>query len=309
MTHVAPLPTELPAGTRLSRWHAGDGWDHRRFDSGDGRRGRVLILGGRADVIEKYADVVGHLNARGWGVTSFEWRGQGGSGRLVAGDVGHVERFDGWEDDLAAFWTMWRDEGAGPLVILAHSMGAHIVLRALAAGRISPDAVVLNAPMVQVRSPLGQVVGGRVARWMCATGAAKRAAWRLSDEPAAVNRRLRRLTVDSSRGQDVRWWEADASLRLGAPSWGWLAEAFRSGAALRADPRLDAVRVPVLFLVPEHDRLVDARAALAVAARMPAAEVVRFGAEAGHEVLREGLAVRERAFDAIDRFLDRKALG
>ena len=118
---------------------------------------------------------------------------------------------------------------------------------------------------------------------------------------------MRRLTVDSSRGQDSRWWGADGTLRIGPPSWGWLAAAFRSGAALRADQRLAGCRVPALFLVPEADRLVDARAALTVAARMPAAEVVRFGPEAGHEVLREGLAVRDRAFAAIDRFLDRKA--
>ena len=64
--------------------------------------------------------------------------------------------------------------------------------------------------------------------------------------------------------------------------------------------------MPSLFLVPERDRLVDARATLALAARMPAVEVVRFGPEAGHEVLREGVAVRDRAFAAIDRFLDRE---
>ena len=48
-------------------------------------------------------------------------------------------------------------------------------------------------------------------------------------------------------------------------------------------------------------------AAHRVAARMPAAEVVAFGGEAGHEVLREGAAVRARAFASIDEFLDRKA--
>lgn len=307
MLVTTPLPDRLPADARVSRWHAPDGWDHRRLDLPGTGRGRVLLQGGRADVLEKYLDVAQHLRGQGWGITSFDWRGQGGSGRLGSGDTGHLDGFDVLEDDLAALWQSWRHEGAGPLMVLAHSMGAHVTLRALAAGRIAPDAIVLSAPMVQVRSPLGQTAGGRLARWMCATGAATRAAWQLSDEPAAVQRRLRRLTVDSSRGQDDRWWEADPTLRLGAPSWGWIDAAFRSGAALRADPRLAECRVPALFLVPEADRLVDARAALAVAARMPVAEVVRFGPESGHEVLREGLAVRDQAFAAIDRFLDRKA--
>lgn len=309
MIAAAPLPDRLPDTARLSRWRAPDGWDHRRLDLPGGGRGQLLLQGGRADVVEKYLDVALHLGAQGWGVTSFDWRGQGGSGRLGDGDVGHADSFDRWEDDLVAFWQDWAVEGPGPHVVLAHSMGAHILLCALAARRIAPAAVVLSAPMVQVRSPLGQGMGARLARWMCASGPATRAAWRLSDEPGAVARRLRRLTVDTSRGQDSRWWEADGTLRLGPPSWGWIAEAFRSGAALRHDPRLAQVNTPTLFLVPEGDRLVDARAALAVAARMPAAAVVRFGAEAGHEVLREGVAVRDRAFTAISRFLDAEAPG
>lgn len=304
------LPTRLPEEGRLSRWRAADGWDHRRFDwPNEAGRGRVLVQGGRSDVVEKYLGVMAHLHGRGWGVTSFDWRGQGGSGRLGRhADVGHADRFDVHADDLRAFWAQWTQEGEGPHVLLAHSMGAHFALIAMMTGTIRPDAVVLSAPMVLVRSPLGQRTGGLLARWMCRTGDPSRGAWEFSDESAAVARRMRRLTVGNGDGQDDRWWEqADAGLRLGPPSWGWIAAAFRSGAALDRDPRLAGVTVPTLFLVPEHDRLVDARAALRLAARIPAAELVRFGPEAGHEVLREGGEVRARAFAAIDRFLDRKA--
>ena len=153
MLATVPISDRLPDDARLTRWRALDGWDHRRFDLSGTGRGRVLVQGGRADVIEKYLDVALHLHERGWGVTSFDWRGQGGSGRLAPDNVGHVERFEVLEDDLVAFWDAWRPEGEGPLVLLAHSMGAHVALRALAAGRIAPDAVVLSAPMVQVRSP------------------------------------------------------------------------------------------------------------------------------------------------------------
>ncbi len=174
-------------------------------------------------------------------------------------------------------------------------------------GGFRSDAAVLSAPMVQVRSPLGQWLGGRVAGWMAGRGEASRAAWDFSDESRAVEARLRRLTVDKGGGQDSRWWEADAALRLGPPSWGWIAEAFRAGAALVRDPRLAKVAVPTLFLIADHDQLVDPRAALKVAAQIPGAEVVCFGLESAHEILREGPAVRARAFAAIDRFLDGKA--
>ena len=301
------LPDALPAGAMLSRWRAPDGWDHRRFDLVGTGRGRVLVQGGRADVIEKYLDVALHLNARGWSVTSFDWRGQGGSGRLGLANAGHLEDFATLEDDLVGFWRDWSREGDAPRVLLTHSMGGHVALRALAAARIDPAAVVLSAPMVLIRSPLGQRLGGGLAQWMTATRGSRGEAWPKGDTPAALQRRFRRLTVDHSRGQDSRWWHDGSDLALGSPSWGWVRAAFRSGAALRVDPRLATIATPMLFLVAEHDRLVDARASLAVAARVPGAELVRFGPEAGHEVLREGLAVRDRAFTAIDRFLDRKA--
>lgn len=300
----------MPADARLSRWRAPDGWEHRRFDwPSPGGRGCVLVQGGRSDVVEKYLGIMAHLHARGWSVTAFDWRGQGGSGRLGRhAGVGHADRFDVHVEDLQAFWDGWNREGGGPHVLLAHSMGAHFALRAMAEDRVRPDAAVLSAPMVQVRSPLGQRLGGALAQWMCRTGEPSRGAWEFSDESKEIERRLRRLTVDKTGGQDSRWWEEiDATLPLGPPSWGWIAEAFRSGAALARDPRLAAVSVPTLFLIADHDQLVDPRAALNVAARMPASEVVRFGPESAHEILREGAAVRARAFAAIDQFLDRKA--
>ena len=45
------------------------------------------------------------------------------------------------------------------------------------------------------------------------------------------------------------------------------------------------------------------------AARLPHAELVAFGREAAHEILREEDGVRERALAAIDSFLDRAAPG
>lgn len=306
MADADAFPPALPAAGRPSRWRAPDGWEHRRFDwPSDGGRGKVLVQGGRADVVEKQLGAMAHLHARGWSVASFDWRGQGGSGRLGEDPAAlHADSFAPFVEDLTAFWNEWTG-GDGPAVVLGHSMGAHLVLAAVLAGRITPDAMVLSAPMVRVRSPLGQRFGGWLARAMARRGGS-RGAWRWDERPAAQARWLARLTV--ARGeQDLRWWEADAALKPGAPSWGWVAEAFRAGAALEGDARLASCDVPALFLIPDHDRLVDPAAARRVAARMPAAEVVRFGPEAGHELLREGPAVRGRALAAIDDFLDRKA--
>ena len=44
-----------------------------------------------------------------------------------------------------------------------------------------------------------------------------------------------------------------------------------------------------------------------MAGELPDVELVRFGSESAHEILREADPVRDRALDAIDDFLARRA--
>jgi lysophospholipase len=300
----------VPASARESEWQGRDGWTLRRFDwpPPDGRpaRGSLLFQGGRGDVVEKYLETLAHFHARGWAVTSFDWRGQGGSGRLGRDRlVGHLDSFTDLVADLELFWRAWMAAGPGPHVVVAHSMGAFLLLRALAERAVAPAAAVLVAPMLGLRSPIGARAGQWLARAMARLGDPTRAAWKANTDPAAVAGLRALLTHDAGRYADQLWWyEARPELRLGPPSWGWLVQAFAGTAALRADPRLAEIATPVLMLVADHDRLVDPRAALAVAARLPDAEVRHFGPEAAHEILREVDAVRDRALAAIDDFLD-----
>lgn len=303
------LRRDFPADSRLSHWIAADGWRHRRFDwPHPNPRGRILVQGGRADIIEKFLEVIGHLHAHGWAVTAFDWRGQGGSGRLSKDPhVGHAERFDPWLADLSAFWNDWRAEGDGPATILGHSMGGHLLLRSLMDGGVDPDAAVLVAPMLGIHSPVGPRLGAWLARLMTRIGDPARPAWRVRDDSRSAGHRERLLTHSHDRYADEAfWYDRDPSLRLGPPSWAWIAEAFVACAALRDDPRLATVRTPILMLVADEDGLVDSKAAVRVAARLPRCELERFGAESAHEILREDDAVRLRAYGLIDAFLARQ---
>ena len=72
---------------------------------------------------------------RAGAVTAADWRGQAGSGRLGTDAVtGHIDDFGIWTADLAGFWRDWSKERKGPLVLAGHSMGGHLVLRAVAEG-------------------------------------------------------------------------------------------------------------------------------------------------------------------------------
>lgn len=296
-------------------WRAADGCAIRRFDrpattTGSGR-GALLFVAGRADGYEKYLEAMNHWHARGWQVTALDWRGQAGSGRLGADEVtGHIGDFAQWVDDLAGFWAEWTAASAsGPRVLVGHSMGAHLALRAVAEARVSPDALVLVAPMLGLHGPLPPAAMHALARTMAALGDPRRPAWKWSDKPGEPPaNRAHQLTHDAARYEDELWWRAERpELVMGPGSWRWVERAYVSMRALAAPGMLERVEVPTIVLAAQHDKLVAYRAIVAAAARLPHAELVALGAESHHEILREADDVRLRALGAIDAFLDRAA--
>lgn len=291
----------------MAHWRAPDGWELRCFDwpAESVSRGSILFQGGRGDVFEKYLESFAHWHDAGWRVTSLDWRGQGGSGRLTPDrHVGHVEDFSIYIDDLRAFWRDWSADAAGPCVLMGHSMGGHLALRAMVEGAVTPDAAVLVAPMLGLHSPLGARGGERMAKILGGVGNAARPAWRGNERPATTETRQALLTHDLSRYEDEAWWQREKpELLMGPPSWTWLIRAFESTRVLRDDPRLKTMRIPTLLIVAEADKLVSPKAALQVAAKLPDARTVRFGRESAHEILREADGVRNRAVGEIDIFL------
>ncbi len=304
----------IPAGAVEGLWHATDGHPIRRIDwaaAGASARGSILYLPGRGDFYEKYLETLAEWHRAGWRVTAADWRGQAGSGRLGKDAVtGHIEDFGIWIDDLAALWSGWVAETPGPHVLAAHSMGGHLVLRALVDGKVRPDAVVLSAPMTGVMGPpLPLPVLHTVAKLMCAVGDPTRQAWKSSEKPGELlAARANLLTHDPERYADEQWWrDHRPELVMGPASWRWVERAYASWRQLEAPGALERVDVPILFLSTSSDQLVSHPANLRAASRLPKGEMVAFGDEAHHEILREVDAVRGRAMAAVAEFLDRVA--
>ena len=304
----------IPAHARETSWLATDGHELRRIDwdgLDGGRRGSILFFPGRGDFYEKYLESLEEWHRAGWRVTAADWRGQAGSGRL--GDdalTGHIEDFDTWVADLATFWAAWKASAPGPHILIAHSMGGHIVARALIEKAVDPDAVVLSAPMLGMSGPpLPLPVLHAVARVMTRIGSPKRPAWKWSEKPGEVPARRRDLlTHDDARYEDELYWrEKRPYLAMGPGSWGWVERAYASTRELEQAGAMEGVAVPVLIVSTSSDKLVSHDAAVRAAGRLPKGELVAFGPEAHHEILREVPAVRGRAMTAIAEFLDRVA--
>ena len=303
-----PIRRKLPRDARVGHWHAADGWPIRRLDwAAEGEvGGSILFLGGRGDIFEKYLETFDHWHQRGWSITALDWRGHGGSGRLTdASTVGHLDSFTVLIDDLESFWTGWRG-GDAPRVVVGQSMGGHVLARALLSGAVEADAAILLSPMVRIRSPLGARLSEWIAHWQCRRGDPARAAWRPHDREAAQLDSDAMLTGDHARLLDEHWWhEQTPGMRLGPPSWGWLAAAFASSRELKAQARAARrLGVPTLMLVADDDRLTDSRASADLARQLPGTTLHRFPRGAGHELLREVDATRDAALRVIDDFLD-----
>lgn len=300
----------LPAGGERLFLPLRDGWPVRleHWPRRNPERRHILMITGRADFVEKYAETVHDLVDAGWGVTIFDWRGQGLSRRVGKTAMhGDSPGFDVWLDDLAELVTWTVERTGGPVVVAAHSMGGHLLLRHLAAGRGGISRAAVLAPMLGLSaSPLGP----GLARWL----AARMVKWgRGSDfvlaggpyEPGVPgSRRQLLLTSDAERYSDESWWIAQyPALALGSVTWGWLHDAFASIQALSAPGVPEAISAPVLALIPENDGLVDSKATRRLVARIPGGETVEYPG-AGHELLREAEPLRSSVLARVLAFFD-----
>ncbi len=302
----------VPKDVIESEWLARDGWPLRRLDwQAEAPRGSILFMTGRADFYEKYLETFHDFHSRGWNVTTADWRGQGGSGRCGPHPhVGHIEDFAIWIDDLTALVAEWRASHPGPHILVGHSMGGHLLLRALTEQRVHPDAAILSAPML---APAGggmpEWTAQLIAKFMCGIGRATRRAWKVSEkplEPEVLRQGL--LTHDADRYSDEFFWFHERPfVRLGPASWRWVERAYASTRLLRDTKRLVAMDVPLLCLATSTDELVDHPTIERAMRLLPNAQMKLFGQECAHEILREADEVRDDALQSCFEFLDQVA--
>jgi lysophospholipase len=267
----------------------------------------LLLLNGRTEFMEKYAETIGELNGRGFTVFSFDWRGQGLSSRALANrHKGHVEDFSQYLADLDRFVAQvvcLRRQGS--LIALAHSMGGHLLLRYLHEHPKMVDRAVLSAPMIDIATfPLPRILARWLVQWGQNFGWEKRFApgsgnWSLSPAQFPGNR----LTSDRGRFMDeIRAVSQNPELALGGVTYQWLAASFRSIALLAAPGYPEGIQTPVLMLSAGADQVVCNRAQKALARRLPHC---RFAAIPGsrHEILKERDAIRAVFWTLFDRFV------
>lgn len=303
----------LPAAAVIGRETMADGSSIRTMLlPHDAPIANLILLTGRADFLEKWADAICALHDLGFAIATFDWRGQGGSTRLTRSGAGHIDSFDTWLSDLDVLsrWA-WGSLNGSRWIALGHSMGGHLLTRWIADParhalplRAALGGVILAAPFYGLGGPVAmRAAVARMAPLQVARGKAANFAWGQTPYGARQQRPERQFLLTGSRAQfedEGRWVEARPDLATGGVSWGWIKAFAQSERALEALP-LEAVDVPVMMLLAAKERLVDNKIAMKVAARLPHCE--RHVVEgAAHELLREAEPARQQALAKIRAF-------
>jgi lysophospholipase len=270
-------------------------------------RGVCVLLNGRAEFIEKYFEVIDELRGRGLTVVTLDWRGQGGSGRLVADDPlkGHIDNFAEYDADLEALM----DQVVTPMlaarpVALVHSTGGHILLRYLSRYPDRFAACAFSAPMLMF-STRGQ------PRWpvrlvtavMTRAGRARDFVLGGGRDPLTITFDDQLVTSDRARFQRTQDLMAQhPQLRLAGPTWGWVAAALRSIVRFTGKGYAEGITTPVLICGAGHDRICVTDDTRRFARRMPRATYLEIE-DAEHEILMERDVFRVRWWSAFDAFM------
>jgi lysophospholipase len=299
-----PVPDDTVAG--MLKTKDGVGVRFARFAPPPGRKGTICIFQGRAEFIEKYFETVRDLRARGFAVAILDWRGQGGSQRMLSDPFkGHVRKFAEYESDVEVFMReVVLPDCPPPHYAIAHSMGASVMLRLSYQGQRWFDRIVMSAPMIGLSPktyPRFAQPAMKVMR-MLAMGhsyipggdATVMAAQSFIGNP---------VTSDPVRhARTVATLEARPSLGIGAPTVGWAAAAFDAMDQFAEQRFTSNLRQPMVLVAAGRDDIVSTLATEEFGLRLrTGSHLIVNGAK--HELLMEQDRYRSQFLAAFDAFV------
>lgn len=286
---------------------------HLRYGIFPGKKHRnagcVILLSGRTEFMEKYSETIRDLQHRGYEVFTFDWRGQGLSTRpLQNRHKGFIDDYQEYIDDLDIFFkTVVKPRAAGPYILLAHSMGAHIALRYL---HLHPTAVkktILISPMFDINTaPFPRKVAKLLTRIMVNFPVRRsRHAYAFGQSDYHFDNHLfenNPLTSDPVRFMaDKTEIEKNNHLALGGVTFGWLEATYDSIEKIHRPEFLHGITTPVLIVGAGADTVVCMKAQKHVCAHLPDCRMEIIPC-ARHELLMERNIFRNVFWDIFDSF-------
>jgi lysophospholipase len=268
-------------------------------------RGTVVLMNGRAEFIERYYETIRDLQARGFHVVAFDWRGQGLSTRQIRNRAkGHISSFRLYDDDLEAVLDLVQRQCPQPYYAIAHSTGGHILLRSLI-GKPFFKKVVITAPLLGfVYGKWPRSIAYFLSSVALAAGLGKAYLLGYASGPFILkNLKENPLTSDMKRwNRDKRMLEAHPELGVGGPTFGWFNAALRSLSQLESRRYVKGLNCPAMIVLAGRERIVDNAATNRFIDRTPGIAKVTINSSL-HEILMENDSVRGEFFAVFESFI------
>ena len=270
-------------------------------------RGTICLVQGRTEFIEKYFETIADFRRRGFAVATFDWRGQGGSDRLIGNPkLGYVDKFEDYWCDLRSFHgEILLPDCPPPFYLVGHSMGGLASLYAGINDRMMFDRIFLSAPMLALdRQPLSMAGMARVTETLSFFGLGQMPVARQQDKPMSdasfANNPLTGDMIRYMRAVNVV--QANPALGIGTPTVRWAASAFGAMAEAGQDNFPARIKAPLLMLAAARDEVVSTAAIERLGLRMRTGRHAVI-AGARHELFMETDAIRGQVLATFDAFI------
>ena len=273
-------------------------------------RGSIVLLNGRTEFMEKYAETIEALRQRGFDVFSLDWRGQGLSDRMLPNrQKGFVADFKDYVADLKRFMGhIVKPRAPRPIIMLAHSMGAHIGIRYL---HDDPDLfskAVFSSPLIDLPSPwflrqllkvvsIGAVKAGKGGTYAIGSKDYRPDGEWFENNPYTSDKKR----FDETRGKVLK----NTKLASGGVTFRWISAMFDSIKTIHASGYAEVIKTPVLFIAAGDDKVVSIRAQEIFSRRLSHGAYVEID-HSRHEILMESDGYRSIFWDHFDHFVDRE---
>lgn len=300
-----PIPQHATAGMLAMKDGKRIRYAHFRA-TGRPLKGTVLILPGRNECIEKYFETISDLSRGGFGCATFDWRGQGGSDRMIKDPGrGYIRSFDDYVDDLETFFEeIVLPDCRAPYHMLAHSTGGLIAL--LAAPRFVNRVrrMVVTTPLLTLPGlPLSMERLGRLARLLRMVGLGRMYLGSGPRPREAAPFATNKVTTDRARySRNQAIYRHFPQLALGGATVSWVHAACVAAATVSDPEFLAAMRIPILLVAAGADEVVSNRAIEDVALGLRGSTMLTIDG-ARHELLQEADIYREQFLAAFHAFV------